>query len=478
MIESCDTEIAGWDEDGLTFTVKDPVKFETKIIPQFFKHSKFSSFVRVRCIDIILFSGQAYVSLTFVVRSPTSPIPAVHPNQQQLNFYSFRKIKYGDSIRIDVETEKKTANYWRFKHENFRQGRPDLLTEIKRMNGKVPNDSSTTTKLGPGSSPATLVPDTVLSVHGNNTGSKGVAIVQVAEKSEVLKLKKRIDEMTKNIDKLTEMVQKVTFQHGDEGLDDETKPGSKRKKATQKENQSDAAAFAMDLPMPDEAYSSPLMDFEDLMSMHPSSTELMISSPDDVLSASSSSAFLLPPPSLPLSRESSSDMEFVDQLFTAFHEDEDVADWLIAHNDQTMNVDDTFGLPNEGNRPDPELMRRLSDALQLLPYEIQEMIVNRLIEAITSTEGLDLPIVTDSPTIATPISVMAPVVPKNDFKKVASAAKSSSQQQPLPLAAATLAALLHHYSNQIKESSSSSQPTKLQASKKNINTLPVIPVHA
>jgi HSF-type DNA-binding len=47
MIESCDAEIAGWDEDGLTFTVKDPVRFETEIIPQFFKHSKFTSFVRV-----------------------------------------------------------------------------------------------------------------------------------------------------------------------------------------------------------------------------------------------------------------------------------------------------------------------------------------------------------------------------------------------------------------------------------------------
>jgi hypothetical protein len=47
MIASCDSEIAGWDEDGLTFTVKDPVRFETEIIPQFFKHSKFTSFVRV-----------------------------------------------------------------------------------------------------------------------------------------------------------------------------------------------------------------------------------------------------------------------------------------------------------------------------------------------------------------------------------------------------------------------------------------------
>ncbi len=60
MIDTCDSSIAGWSEDdGETFIVKDPLKFERTIIPQFFKHSKFSSFVRVRrsnwyndsCID-------------------------------------------------------------------------------------------------------------------------------------------------------------------------------------------------------------------------------------------------------------------------------------------------------------------------------------------------------------------------------------------------------------------------------------------
>ena len=47
MVNTCDKAVAGWSEDGLTFVVKDPVKFEREIIPQFFKHSKFSSFVRV-----------------------------------------------------------------------------------------------------------------------------------------------------------------------------------------------------------------------------------------------------------------------------------------------------------------------------------------------------------------------------------------------------------------------------------------------
>ena len=48
MIDTCDPAIASWSEEGDTFVVKDPVKFEQAIIPQFFKHSKFSSFVRVR----------------------------------------------------------------------------------------------------------------------------------------------------------------------------------------------------------------------------------------------------------------------------------------------------------------------------------------------------------------------------------------------------------------------------------------------
>ena len=54
---------------------------------------------------------------------------------QQLNFYQFRKIKYVDSIRIDPKLEAETANYWRFRHEYFQRGRPDLLSEIKRLNG-------------------------------------------------------------------------------------------------------------------------------------------------------------------------------------------------------------------------------------------------------------------------------------------------------------------------------------------------------
>ena len=52
MVDTCDPTVACWSEDGETFIVKDPVRFEKQIIPQFFKHSKFSSFVRVsHCME-------------------------------------------------------------------------------------------------------------------------------------------------------------------------------------------------------------------------------------------------------------------------------------------------------------------------------------------------------------------------------------------------------------------------------------------
>jgi hypothetical protein len=84
-------------DDGQTFIVKDPEIFADKVIPQFFKHNNFASFVR------------------------------------QLNFYGFRKIK-SEPLKLSDISDPEESRFWRFRHPSFLRGRPDLLVEIRKTN--------------------------------------------------------------------------------------------------------------------------------------------------------------------------------------------------------------------------------------------------------------------------------------------------------------------------------------------------------
>jgi hypothetical protein len=406
MVDTSDPEVCTWSEDGGTFIVKDTQVFEKIIIPQFFKHNKFSSFVR------------------------------------QLNFYSFRKIRYNDSIRIDPELEAKTAGYWRFYHPKFQKGHPEWLTDIKRT-ASHPKPTSPSK------------PGVVMSSESASTPQSCSESENLKLKTEVTSLKERIEAMTKNIDQLTTMVQKVTLNQEEEKMKQPDMLFHKRPKVVNEDQ---------DVSFPDVALSFPSSTEENNIS-----TEMKDGkqeAPDEIFSTMDAD---MPPSvpsparirSLPPLRETSGTSQFsdgfVDELFSSFQEtteydmefsDDESTPWMTAVSPET----DSFSDPP--NRPSVELMGRLSDALSMLPRDIQELIVDRLIEAITAPK-----VVQESIHVANALQEVmrrrpnsVPQSPRHEPVDVkdekscqdvhVSAQESSST---LPLAAATLAALLEQY---------------------------------
>lgn len=92
-------------EDGTSFHIQNVQVLSSKVLPQYFKHDRFTSFVR------------------------------------QLNFYSFRKEKH-DVVRV-ADCNDDDGKRWHFRHEYFIRGKPELLTKIVR---RTPNNSNVANK--------------------------------------------------------------------------------------------------------------------------------------------------------------------------------------------------------------------------------------------------------------------------------------------------------------------------------------------
>lgn len=315
---------------------------------------------------------------------------------RQLNFYGFRKIK-ADPLRIKEAEVSEESKYWKFRHDKFQRGRPDLLSEIRK------------------------------STHNENADKQEVETL----KNEVSALKETISNMGRDIEKLAAVVsnfmQTQTSYAPEYGA-------AKKRKLIHEAHPSPVRSTNVQRVLSDLA--GPDMDPVPIGSMYCVGAGAGLDGVDPYVPGNLQ-------PADPVGRvESAGATSFTSQ------DDEFLTKIFALDPTEEISILDTVGVPDLSlsmmTKPaaevDPVLVDQLRGAVSMLSKEMQKMFVDRIVATIADPERFGQQ-VDAMASLATSAAAEAK-------RRLASAGLSPEDPECVSLASAVLGAYLSRYSTQ------------------------------